>query len=120
MVIFMDYKIGQVVQGTVTGIKPYGDFVKVDNRYDGMIHISEISSDFVRDVHYFVKLGEKIIVKIIDIDPENHHLTLSLKAVLPSRRNRKNYLRMNSISSDNGFSTVKRELRKWIEKEKNL
>ncbi|MBQ1342265.1 MAG: S1 RNA-binding domain-containing protein, partial [Erysipelotrichaceae bacterium] len=43
----MNYRIGQVVQGTVTGIKPYGAFVKVDDRYDGMIHISEISSDFV-------------------------------------------------------------------------
>ena len=81
----MEYRVGQVVQGIVTGIKPYGAFVKIDDRYDGMIHISEISSDFVRDVHYFVKLGEKIVVKIIDINPENNHLTLSLKAVQPSR-----------------------------------
>lgn len=120
MVIFMNYRIGQVVQGTVTGIKPYGAFVKVDDKHDGMIHISEISSDFVSDVHYFVKMGEKIVVKIIDINPQNNHLTLSLKAVLPSRRNRKNYYRINSTGRDAGFSVVEKELEKWIEKEKNL
>ncbi len=115
----MNYRIGQVVQGTVTGIKPYGAFVKIDDRYDGMIHISEISSDFVSDVHYFVKLGEKIVVKIIDINPHNNHLTLSLKAVLPSRRNRKNYYRINGGVKDTGFAVLEKELRNWIEKEKN-
>ena len=113
----MEYRVGQVVQGIVTGIKPYGAFVKIDDRYDGMIHISEISSDFVRDVHYFVKLGEKIVVKIIDINPENNHLTLSLKAVQPSRRTRKVSFRSRWMKDEEGFAVLEEALPKWIEKE---
>ncbi|MBE6125393.1 MAG: glucose-6-phosphate isomerase [Erysipelotrichaceae bacterium] len=113
----MEYRVGQVVQGIVTGIKPYGAFVKIDDRYDGMIHISEISSDFVRDVHYFVKLGEKIVVKIIDINPENNHLTLSLKAVQPSRRTRKVSFRSRWQKDEEGFAVLEEALPKWIEKE---
>ena len=115
----MEYRVGQVVQGIVTGIKPYGAFVKIDDRYDGMIHISEISSDFVRDVHYFVKLGEKVVVKIIDIDSETNQLTLSLKAVQPSRRNRKVYYRLTAKKSNNGFDALEQALPGWIEKEIN-
>ena len=44
----MKYQSGQVVQGIVTGIKPYGAFVKIDDNTDGLIHISEISDNYVR------------------------------------------------------------------------
>ena len=43
-----DYKIGQIIEGVITGVKPYGAFVKVDEQTTGLIHISEISDDFVR------------------------------------------------------------------------
>ena len=43
----MKYQSGQVVQGIVTGIKPYGAFVKIDDNTDGLIHISEISDNYV-------------------------------------------------------------------------
>ncbi|NMA15984.1 MAG: S1 RNA-binding domain-containing protein, partial [Erysipelotrichia bacterium] len=41
------YKVGQVIQGTITGIKPYGAFVKVDEKTSGLIHISEISEYYI-------------------------------------------------------------------------
>ena len=54
----MKYQSGQVVQGIVTGIKPYGAFVKIDDNTDGLIHISEISDNYVNDVSLFVRQGE--------------------------------------------------------------
>ena len=47
----MRYSIGDVVEGVVTGIKPYGAFVSLDSSHNGLIHISEISERYVRDVH---------------------------------------------------------------------
>ena len=70
----MKYQSGQVVQGIVTGIKPYGAFVKIDDNTDGLIHISEISDNYVNDVSLFVRQGEKIVVKVIAADPVSGQL----------------------------------------------
>ena len=51
---------GKIVEATVTGIEPYGIFVSLDEYYSGLIHISEISHNFVKDVHYYVKIGDVI------------------------------------------------------------
>ena len=59
----MVYHVGQIVEGQITGIKPYGAFVSIDANTSGLIHISELSDGFVRDVELFVKLGEKVKLK---------------------------------------------------------
>lgn len=56
----MHYMVGEVVEGVVTGIKPYGAFVYLDSKHNGLIHISEISERFVRDVHTYVKVNERV------------------------------------------------------------
>ena len=81
-------KIGDIVVAKVTGIQPYGAFVSLDEDTTGLIHISEISDGFVRDVHQFVRVGEEVRVKVIDIDEQHHQVRLSLKAVNSNRRNR--------------------------------
>lgn len=77
----MQYMIGEIVEGVVTGIQPYGAFVYLDSNHNGLIHISEISDKFVKDVHGYVKLYERVKVKILDIDEDGTHFKLSLKAV---------------------------------------
>ena len=52
----MPYQIGQTVEGKVTGIQPYGAFVMLDRHTSGLIHISEISDGYVRDISRFVKV----------------------------------------------------------------
>ena len=66
----MRYSIGDVVEGVITGIKPYGAFVALDSTHNGLIHISEISERYVRDVHTFVNMNEKVKVKILDQDED--------------------------------------------------
>lgn len=75
----MKYKIGKIIKGTVSGIENYGIFVSFDQLYSGMIHISEISNDFVKNIHNIVRVGDTIYVKIIDIDEKMNHLSLSIK-----------------------------------------
>ena len=77
-----NYKVGSIVKGEVTGIEPYGIFIRIDNTYNGLIHISEISSFFVRNVSDFVKIGQHVRVKIIDIVP---NIVVFFKLSLPNR-----------------------------------
>lgn len=75
------YEIGQEVTGEVTQIMPFGVFVRVDGKIDGLVHISELSFDHVNDPGDIVKVGDKLKLKIIDIGPESHRFGLSLKAM---------------------------------------
>ena len=76
------YKIGQVVTGKVLKINPFGVFVELDKDIHGLAHISELSDKLVHDPSDIVKIGETYPFKILSIEPENHRLGLSLKAVV--------------------------------------
>lgn len=75
------YKAGQVVTGKVTQVMPFGVFVKIDDKIDGLIHISELSFDHIADPSDVVKAGDQLELKVIDIEPESHRFGLSLKAM---------------------------------------
>ncbi|MFH0912353.1 MAG: S1 RNA-binding domain-containing protein [Patescibacteria group bacterium] len=75
------YQVGQMVEGTVTQIMPFGVFVKVSDKIDGLIHISELSFEHVADPNDVVKTGDILKLKVIDIEPESHRFGLSLKAM---------------------------------------
>lgn len=64
------FKVGDVVSGKVAGIQSYGAFVALDNSTQGLVHISEITHGFVKDIHDFLEVGQEVKVKILDIDEE--------------------------------------------------
>lgn len=98
-------KIGDVVTGTVTGLQDYGVFVKVEE-YDGLIHISELSDKFVRDVRDYLTVGDIIDLKVLEVDEDYKKLKLSYKAIKDRRINRKYKI---------GFKSLEKKLPKWIE-----
>ena len=105
-----EYKVGSIIKGQVTGIEKYGIFMNIDPWYDGLIHISEISDGFVRDVNDYVKVGETIYCQIIEVDEENLQLKLSIKNI-----NYKTIKGHNAVKeSKSGFLPLKRNLEKWI------
>lgn len=111
------YISGQIVEGVITGIQPYGAFVQIDDETVGLIHISEISDEFVRDIRQYVSQGEQIIARIIDVD--NHQLRLSLKALNYYSRKDKNEQKIKREllpSKDIGFRTLSEKLPQWIAK----
>ena len=113
------YKNGEIVKGYVTGIEKYGIFVNIDENHSGLIHISEISSAFVKNIYDFVRIGEEIQAKIIGVEEEKQQLKLSIKDV----EYRIKVKDKNKIKETNsGFSTLKKMLNNWIEikKEKIL
>ncbi len=107
------YKVGEVVQGTITGIKPYGAFVRVDESTSGLIHISEISDFYISDVGKFFNKGEKVVVKIIDID-EYGQLRLSLKAIQTNRKSAIPTKRDIQAINNVGFASLQEKLPIWI------
>jgi small subunit ribosomal protein S1 len=76
--IIKKYKIGDVVEGTITGIVDFGAFVKFNN-LEGLVHISELAYQLIEDPHDIVKIGEKVQAKIIEIDKDK--ISLSIKAL---------------------------------------
>ncbi|MYV18048.1 CvfD/Ygs/GSP13 family RNA-binding post-transcriptional regulator [Furfurilactobacillus milii] len=77
----MKYQIGQTVTGVVTGIQPYGAFISLDETHQGLIHISETHYGFVRDIHDYLKVGQSIKAKILDIDEYSQKISLSLRCL---------------------------------------
>jgi general stress protein 13 len=75
----MAIKEGSVVRGKVTGIQPYGVFVKLNDNTNGLIHISELTDSYVKDVNDYVKLGQIVRVKVLELDESTNNAKLSLK-----------------------------------------
>ena len=76
-----DIKINDIIEVVVTGIQKYGVFVLVNDEYDGLIHISEISTGYVRNINDYVKIKDKIYAQVVDIDKENKKFKLSIKNI---------------------------------------
>lgn len=113
----MSIKVGDTVKGTITGIRPYGAFVTLQNGYKGLIHISEISERFVKDVSLFVHIHERVKVKVLEID-DGEHIKLSLKAVSSNKDRFHLMHRMHRQAlpkSVIGFSSLADHLDMWME-----
>src|SRR5438552_15931494 len=73
---------GSVVEGTVSGITHFGAFVALEGGATGLIHISEIAYEYVRDVRDHVKVNDRVKVKVLQVNPTNGKYDLSLKQTL--------------------------------------
>lgn len=113
-----DYKVGMTVYGLVTGIKPYGAFVKFDDGVTGLIHISEISNGFVRSISNYVRVDEYVMTKVIDIDKEHKQLRLSFKALSQNTRRYGKRVKFPGMPENvKGFGTIRDMMPKWIKGE---
>ncbi len=106
------YQKGKIVQGIVTGITSYGIFVSFDEYFSGLIHISEVSHNFVKDIHDFVEIGENIYVEILEVDEEQNKLKLSIKNIKYKKNRAKK--RKKIIETSQGFKTLAKKLPTWI------
>lgn len=76
---FMSLKAGAIVDGTVKTITNFGAFIDLGDGLTGLVHISEISDDYVKTVTDYLEEQQKVKVKILSIDEENKKITLSIK-----------------------------------------
>ena len=108
------YEKGKIVKGIVTCIEPYGAFMSFDEFYSGLIHISEISRGYVKNITDFVNVGDHIYVQILDVDSEEAHLKLSIKDIQYKINGRPR--RKKIVETESGFKTLAKYLPIWTEK----
>ena len=107
------YKKGKIVKGTVTGIEEYGAFVSLDEYYTGLIHISEISHGYVKNIRNFVNIGDVIDVEVLDVDEETLQVKLSIKNI--NYKKKHNIKKRKIQETSLGFKTLSYKLTIWIE-----
>lgn len=115
-------EVGQVLEGKVTGIQPYGAFVAINNKVQGLVHISEITYGYVKDINDYLSVDDEIKVKIIDIDEDSGKVSLSIRATEkpPIKHPKQKRHTMTFYQSENeGFNTLKAKLQDWIKQTEN-
>ncbi|ABW26481.1 S1 RNA-binding domain-containing protein [Acaryochloris marina] len=75
-----ELEIGQLVSGTVSDLKPFGAFIKLDG-LTGLLHIKEVSQNFVPNLSAVLKIGEPIKAIVLDLDPGRGRVSLSTKVL---------------------------------------
>ena len=111
----MEYQVGQLVIGKVYNVKPYALFMSFDDGVTGLLHISEISDSFVRDIEKYGSIGDEIKVKILTIDKDNGFLRVSYKQVPPEEAysSHTNQRRLPTVTEEE-FQPLKDRLDEWI------
>ena len=108
------YNCDEKVKGVITGITKYGIFVKIDDEYTGLVHISEISDKYIEDIKKIYVIGESIEAIIVSIDEGKKQIKLSSKEI-----NSKSKLEKTLKEDGRGFAPLKEKLDFWIEKKLN-
>ena len=87
----MSVEVGAVLNGKVTGIQSFGAFVALEGQEtQGLIHISEVSNTYVKDINDFLTVGQEVQVKVIKVDTEKNKISLSIRALMPDPEGNKN------------------------------
>jgi 4-hydroxy-3-methylbut-2-enyl diphosphate reductase len=77
-----DYQLGDVLRVKIVNVTPFGAFAEIIPGVDGLIHISQLSTERVDKVNDYAKIGQEVVVKITFIDEETKRISLSIRAVL--------------------------------------
>jgi len=118
-------EVGSVLTGKVTGIQAYGAFVALDEKNQGLVHISEITHGYVKDINEYLKVGDEVKVKVLSVEKEAGKIGLSIRATeeAPEKqvaevkvpKTRKRQAAAIQAETEPGFNTLKDKLQEWIE-----
>ena len=80
------YRVGDVVTGTVSKITGFGAFVELEAGVEGLLHISQVSTKPVRDIHNLLEEGAKVTARIMKTDPNERRIALSVREYLRTKK----------------------------------
>ncbi|TMW71858.1 S1 domain-containing post-transcriptional regulator GSP13 [Alteribacter natronophilus] len=126
-----NYEVGSIVEGKVTGIKPFGAFVALDEKKQGLVHISHIAHGFVKDINEHLSVGDEVKVKILSVDEESGKISLSIretqpKPERPARQDRPNRQggggggKRHTNEKPQGFNTLEEKLKGWLKQSNEI
>lgn len=113
----MTYRIGQIAAGKISGIQPYGAFVSLDEKTQGLVHVSEIQSGYTKNIQTVLEVGQKVRVQIIDIDEYTKKISLSIRT-LEEHQPQPPYRKKRYFTNKNrhiGFASIKEQMPLWID-----
>ncbi|MGX5376646.1 S1 domain-containing RNA-binding protein [Ligilactobacillus sp. LYQ135] len=82
----MTVEVGTKVAGKVSGITNFGAFVDLGDKQTGLVHISEVSNTYVKDIHDVLQVGDEVQVKVLKIGDDGK-ISLSIKQAMPKPKN---------------------------------
>ncbi|MBR0626972.1 S1 domain-containing post-transcriptional regulator GSP13 [Bacillus altitudinis] len=116
------FEVGSVYTGKVTGLQAYGAFVALDEETQGLVHISEVTHGFVKDINEHLSIGDEVQVKVLSVDENAGKISLSIRATqeAPERKESKAKKQRpqqvkEEAAAPQGFNTLKDKLEEWIE-----
>lgn len=115
-------EVGELVISTVTEITDYGAYVKLDEYggKEGFLHISEISSGWIRNIRDHVREGEKVVLKVLRVDPARNQIDLSLRRVTQRERREKILFWKRSRRAESLLKSASQKLGMSLEEIYNL
>jgi len=109
-------EVGELVIATVNRITDYGAYVTLDEyKKEGFLHISEISSSWVKNIRDFVREGEKIVLKVLRIDTERKQIDLSLRRVTKREKRERIILWKRKRKAESLLKSISQKLGMTIE-----
>lgn len=101
-----------IIKVKITGIQKYGAFATIDNEeYNGLIHISEISYGYVKNIQDYMNIGDDIYAEVLNIDETDKQIKLSIKDI-DYKKNGAKLKRM--AETKKGFTPLHDHLETWI------
>lgn len=125
-------EVGNIVEGKVTGIKPFGAFVALDEKKQGLVHISQVAHGFVKDINDILAVGNEVKVKIMSVDEDTGKISLSIRETVeaperPARPAAKPRFdkpkKMESKATQDksqGFNTLEEKLKTWLKQSNEI
>ncbi|MCD6485687.1 MAG: translation initiation factor IF-2 subunit alpha [Candidatus Odinarchaeota archaeon] len=108
---------GELVIATIVKIKPYGAYAVLDeyNNKEGMIHISEISTSWVKNIRDFIKEGQKVVTKVLRVIPRKEQIDLSIRRVTKQQKRLKIQAWKRAQKSEKILELLAKKLDKTLE-----
>jgi general stress protein 13 len=122
-------EVGSVVEGKVTGIKPFGAFVAIDGEKQGLVHISQVAHGFVKDINEHLSVGDEVKVKVMSIDGDTGKISLSIRETVaapekPARPAKPRTERPRKVEvaqeKSQGFNTLEEKLKGWLKQSNEI
>lgn len=112
-----DVQMGMVVPGVVTNLTRFGAFIDIGVKQDGLVHVSEIANKYINDPGEVLKLGQKVKVKVLEVDIARKRIALSIKqteeaTARPVRTERPKPKQEKELSVDDALSLLKKKFSK--------
>lgn len=110
-----DIKVGDIVTGTVVRIETFGAFVDVGAERPGMIHVSELATNYVQSPADVVRVGEEIRAKVIKVNKKKNQIDLSIKAIEEDKAREENAMTVMPVEDEKLPTAMELALRRAME-----